>query len=277
MIKRFDTYIKEDLSFEKIESEEAIFDLNDYIEEYENIFKDNYRCVKSSFKTYVIQKRPGHIAVDYLGNILKPGKKVGHDVGDVINIKNLFNGQFGILTTKKARFEGDKEAGEHFTIVDAWDCEFEKIKNKKGSSIVIWPGHKERLLYIDRLNRLKDKNREKDKILKRYALHYNGRKKFTIPANRIIIYNINQFIRDIRNKLAESENNVMTGTAFNGEPMIVKRAWSFEVDSPKYLRVTTLNDRFRSFTFDITKPLSIKSAYWIDPVFDPYGEEDWDD
>ena len=30
------------------------------------------------------------------------------------------------------------------------------------------------------------------------------------------------------------------------------------------------------FYLDITKPISGKKVHWIDPILDPYGEEDWE-
>ena len=62
MIIKFDIY-NEEFSFDKIESEDASIDINDYIEEYDNIFKDRYRCVKA------------------VGPI--------HQVGEIFNVKDL--------------------------------------------------------------------------------------------------------------------------------------------------------------------------------------------
>jgi hypothetical protein len=47
MILKFNNFLKEDLSFEKIPGEVVSIDLNDYKTTYENIFHKNYRNLKT--------------------------------------------------------------------------------------------------------------------------------------------------------------------------------------------------------------------------------------
>ena len=145
--------VEEQFSFEKIESEEITINLDDYIEEYDNIFKDRYRCIKA------------------VGPV--------HQSGDVFKIDVLFKRfkQFGIHTNRKERYERDTT--ERFEILHGSNCDVEQIHRKNGDFIVIWPGKGDRDY---RLKKLSDNNfgNGKDKFLdkivnmikiKRYLFH----------------------------------------------------------------------------------------------------------
>jgi hypothetical protein len=269
MIIKFDIY-NEEFSFDKIESEEVVIDINDYVEEYDNIFKDRYRCVKA------------------VGPI--------NQVGEVFNVKDLFKGRFGMWIKRPDLYKGQNNE-EKFEIINGWDCEIEQIKLKKGEFVVIWPDKADR---IDITNRLKVKGRkEKNRIFTRLSLRFNEEEKIVIPAGRIVMYNITEFLRDAQMKLlgtqdgyANTSNRVIRGTtpkSHNGrEDMVTIPRANYITTKRGYIAVMSERKPFinrwgqevwsdEETYLDITKPIYGKTIQWIDPDIDPYGEEEWED
>ena len=272
---------EEQFSFEKIESEEIVINLDDYIEEYDNIFKDRYRCIKA------------------VGPI--------HQVGEIFKLNVLFQGfkKFGMYIKKRELWaRSNEEIVDKFEMMQGWDCDAEQIHLKKGDFIVLWPGKGERdktiKTYSDR-ERLSSAKKSLNMLGRRFDMG----KKILIPASETLkIYNISEFENDIWEKLLGSSkgygyadgtsNTVIKGTTdrrHDGkeEEVVITRVvyaglrygmlevtTDRKVPKKSYLRGREDYEVEETFYLDITKPISGKKVQWFDPIFDPYGEEDWE-
>jgi len=270
MIKKFKTY-NEEFSFDKIESEEIVIDINDYAEEYDNIFKDKFRCVKA------------------VGPI--------HQEGEIFNVKDLFKGTFGMWITSKSRYD----VTEKFKIIKGFDCDIEFLQLKKGNYIMIWPGKQQRINDADpnyepypgapkRKARMKG---SKENSLKRLSRIFSEHNKIFIPANRVVMYNLVEYLRDAQEKLIggyfweTSSGTVVRGTT---DKRYTGKQEEIVITRPRYIYTNgdhlilksqkvggTVWDREKETYLDINKPIYGKMVHWIDPELDPYGEEEWDD
>ncbi len=271
MIKKFKTY-NEDFSFDKIESEEIVIDINDYAEEYDNIFKDRYRCVKA------------------VGPI--------HQEGEIFNVKDLFKDTFGMWITSKSRYAGDET--EKLKIIKGFDCDIEFLQLKKGNYIMIWPGKQKRINdadpnyepYPGAKKKVKIKG-SRDNFSVRFAKRWSEHEKIFIPANRVVMYNLVEYLRDAQEKLIggyfweTSSGTIVRGTT---DKRYTGKEEEIVITRPRYIYTNgdhlilksqkiggTVWDREKETYLDITKPIYGKMVHWIDPELDPYGEEEWED
>ena len=284
--------LEETFSFDKIESEEVSVSIDDFVEEYDNIFKDRYRCIKAIDEDKLLPIKERDDLVGGLGLTILPciSTCIRPKVGDVLDLKEVLARQVGIWVTNKPRWVGEET--EKFKIINGWDCDVEKLEFKKGDKIMLWPDKIERRERLERYTSKPRRPHSRDNWSKRLASRCEIDKKIFIPSGKIKLFNITEFLRYVQKNIVNDCNVIKATTdkTYTGksEEIIIPGARYITSKSGALVFVCNRKKpgdhggqwwmyRDDEHYVDITKPVSGKKIHWIDPEWDPYGEEDWQD